>query len=218
MKSGLYYPNRLALVTLQALEEVIGTTGMQAVFHMAGLQDLTLNPPGDNMSRHFDFADFSTLFSTLNGLFGERGAKTLAARAGRMSAQTGVKLFNESPLPEHEIGTTVPIDEPVLNRLVRFSNYLNGVSDQITSVYRCKDGNGFEFMVRVCPVCWGLTAGLPVCSYYEGLLEGVVRLFSNEPAYTAEETLCKASGNEFCLFLLKKQSSPQVFEPDLGVI
>ncbi len=218
MKSGLYYPNRLALVTLQALEEVIGSTGMQAVFHMAGLQDLTLNPPGDNMSRQFDFSDFSALFSTLNGLFGERGAKTLATRAGRMSAQMGVKLFNETPMPEHEHETTAPMDEPVLKRLIRFSNYLNTVSDQITSVYRCKDGNGFEFMVRVCPACWGRTAGLPACSYYEGLLEGVVRLFSNEPAYTAEETLCKASGNEFCLFLLKKQSSPQVLEPDLGVI
>ena len=46
-KSGYYYPNKFARIFLDAMEEVMGKNGLNAVLHLAGLDNLIGNyPPG----------------------------------------------------------------------------------------------------------------------------------------------------------------------------
>ncbi|MCS6964762.1 MAG: hypothetical protein NZM16_12045, partial [Thermoflexus sp.] len=64
-KSGLYYPNKIARIFLEALEEVMGKNGLNAVLHLARLPHLIDNYPPDNLERGFDFADFTAINQAL---------------------------------------------------------------------------------------------------------------------------------------------------------
>ena len=56
-KSGLHYPNNIARIYLQAMEEVMGKNGLNAILNMANLNNLVDNYPPNNLNREFDFAD-----------------------------------------------------------------------------------------------------------------------------------------------------------------
>ncbi|NTU75168.1 MAG: hypothetical protein HGA86_03510 [Anaerolineaceae bacterium] len=186
------------------MEEVIGSSGMKAIFNMANLNNLAVELPPDDMERQFDFADFAQIFSTLTLLIGARGARSLSIRAGRSTMREGIKVFSDPLTPEKETTTEQATNEIQLIRLNRFSNFLNSISDQITTVYRRGDMDGFEFVIHQCPVCWSQTASEPICAFFEGLLEQAVKIFSNDQPYSVTETQCKASGAESCVFLLQK--------------
>ena len=55
-KSGLYYPNNIARIYLQAMEEVMGKNGLNAILNMAGLTHLMDHFPPNNLAREFDFS------------------------------------------------------------------------------------------------------------------------------------------------------------------
>ena len=82
-KSGFYYPNRFALITLEALEEVMGKNGLNAILNMAHMPHLIDHYPPANLERSFDFSDYSMLNIALEEMYGPRGGRGLALRAGR---------------------------------------------------------------------------------------------------------------------------------------
>ena len=84
-KSGLYYPNKFARITVMAMEEIMGTNGLNAILNLSGLSYLIGNYPPDNLEKGFDFADFTALNVALEDMYGPRGGRGLARRryAGR---------------------------------------------------------------------------------------------------------------------------------------
>ena len=60
-KSGYYYPNKIGRIYLQAMEEVMGRNGLNALLNLTGLRPYIQELPPDNLERGFDFADFSNL-------------------------------------------------------------------------------------------------------------------------------------------------------------
>lgn len=92
-KSGLYYPNKIARLALGALEEVMGKNGLNAILNLANLQYLIDNYPSDNLERQFDFADFASLNGALEKMYGPRGGRGLALRAGRAVFNEGLRNF-----------------------------------------------------------------------------------------------------------------------------
>ena len=85
-KSGYYYPNRFALITLNALEEVMGKNGLNAILNLAHLPHLIDNYPPANLERAFDFADYTAINMALEEMYGPRGGRGLALRAGPSSS------------------------------------------------------------------------------------------------------------------------------------
>ena len=203
MGSGLYYPNRFVRITLQALQDVIGATGMKAIYSLSGVSQLLEALPPDDMERQFDFADFSNLFGTLQTMFGVRGAHSLAVRAGRSTFKEGMRVFDKFKLPGMDAGTG-PIGAPgLLIRLNRLSNFLNTISDQHTFVHPCESEYTFEFGISICPVCINRTSTEPICSFFEGLLTEAACSFSGGSDFSAIEIQCHAAGAENCLFEIK---------------
>ncbi len=82
-KSGLYNTNNFGRIALLAYQEVLGKGGINALLHTAGLNDLIDHYPPANMDRGFDFADYTALLLALEELYGPRGGRGLALRAGR---------------------------------------------------------------------------------------------------------------------------------------
>jgi len=59
--SGMYYPNLMSRIYMQALEEVMGKNGINALLNLAKLPHLIDNYPAANLNKEFDFADFGAL-------------------------------------------------------------------------------------------------------------------------------------------------------------
>ncbi len=81
-KSGFYYPNKFALITINALEDVMGKNGLNAILNLANLGNLIDNLPDDNLHKEFDFSDFSAINQALEEMYGPRGGRGLGL-AGR---------------------------------------------------------------------------------------------------------------------------------------
>ena len=91
--SGLYYPNRIARIYLLAMEEIMGKNGLNAILNMAKLSSLIDNYPPDNLDKQFDFSQYSALNAALEEMYGPRGGRGLALRAGRASFARALQSF-----------------------------------------------------------------------------------------------------------------------------
>lgn len=200
MKSGLFYPNRFVRITLQSLEEVIGPSGMTAIYGHTHLSQLAESLPPDDMEKQVDFSDFSMIFDTLQTIFGERGARTLAIRAGRLTFRDGMKFFGKIAEPGSEPGTGPLGAHSVYIHLNRLSNFFNGISDQRSSVESTESINSHFFKIEICPMCIDRSDPDPVCAFFEGLLSESAKTFSGGLEYTTREIECMASGAEACKF------------------
>ncbi len=77
-KSGFYYPNKFARITIEALEQVMGKNGLNAILHLAGLSEYINNYPPNNLEKEYDFAYFTALCVALEEMYGPRGGRGLA--------------------------------------------------------------------------------------------------------------------------------------------
>jgi hypothetical protein len=92
-KSGFYYANKFTLIALKAYEDVMGKNGLNSILNLAGLNNLIDNYPPDNLEREFDFADFTAIHIALEELYGPRGGRGLAQRAGSETFNDSLKNF-----------------------------------------------------------------------------------------------------------------------------
>jgi len=92
-KSGLYYPNKFGMITIKSLEEVMGKNGLNAILNLAGLNNYIENYPPDNLDKGFDFAELSAIGSALEEMYGPRGGRGLALRAGRATFSDALSRF-----------------------------------------------------------------------------------------------------------------------------
>ncbi len=92
-KAGLYYPNKFGLITIKSLEEVMGKNGLNAILNLGGLNNYIENYPADNLDKGFDFAELSAIGVALEEMYGPRGGRGLALRAGRATFSDALKNF-----------------------------------------------------------------------------------------------------------------------------
>lgn len=203
MKSGLYYPNSFIRITLQSLEEVIGPGGMTTIYSHSGLSNLAASLPPENLDKEFDFSDISALFDTLQSIFGTRGSRTLAVRAGRITFVRGLKIFGKESEKGAQPGTGPLGRHSVLIRLNRLSNFFNSVSDQRSSVVLVEEPDSSIFTVHICPLCIERSSAEPVCAFFEGFLAEAAKMFSGGMDYSVHEVQCMAGGAKTCDFEIK---------------
>jgi predicted hydrocarbon binding protein len=207
MENRLFLPNRFARLALLALQEVIGTSAMKALFHVANLPNLVLELPPDNMDCQFAFQDFSRLFESLDTIMGTRGARSLSIRAGRSTMKGGLSEFGTVTIPDNLDSSEQDLDSLLLIHLNRLSNFLNSLVDMHTIVCKREGQYGFEFLIRQCPACFERITVAPVCGFFEGLLAQAVEDFSGRESFLVTETQCAASGSPGCLFIIQEPQS-----------
>jgi len=90
-KSGFYYPNKFGLIMINALEDVMGKNGVNAILNLAGLSHYIDNPLPDNLEKGFDFAEIAAINQALEDMYGPRGGRGLSLRLGRAMFSDGLK-------------------------------------------------------------------------------------------------------------------------------
>ena len=203
-KSGYYYPNRIALIILQALEDVMGKNGLNAILNLAHLNDIIDNYPPSNLEREFDFADFSSLSVGLEEMYGARGGRGLGLRAGRSAFADALRNFGAMAGAGDLAFKVLPLKAKLKVGVPAMAKILSQVSDQETTVEN--HGEEYHYIIHRCPVCWGRTEeDKPVCAISTGLLLEGLKWVSGGSEFDVKETECIAKGDEVCKFIIQKE-------------
>jgi hypothetical protein len=201
--SGYYYTNMIVRFCLEAMEEIMGKNGLNAILNLAGLSHLIDNYPPADLNKGFDFADFSALMGALDEMYGPRGGRGLQLRAGRvgfarggqkMGAMVGVGDLAFKVLP---LGAKLKAGLPAMAMIFsKFSDQKSTVEDR---------GDYYAYVIHRCPVCWGRTADHPICFAAKGLLEEGLHWVSGGRKFRVDEIECIAMGEETCTFAIYKE-------------
>lgn len=203
-KSGYYYPNKFARITIMAMEEIMGKNGLNAILHLAGLDPYIDNYPPDNLEKAFDFADFTALNVALEEMYGPRGGRGLALRAGRATFADALRGFGALAGVGDLAFKVLPLSAKLKVGLPAVANIFSQFSDQISNVF--EEGNDrIIYTLERCPMCWNRTADKPVCYVGQGLLQESLRWVSGGHEFKVDMTTCIAKGEDMGRYVIYKE-------------
>jgi hypothetical protein len=202
-KSEYYYANKIARITLQALEEVMGKNGLNAILNLAHLPQLIDQLPPDNLERQFNFADFSAFNLALEEMYGPRGGRGLALRAGRAAFADSLRNFGALAGVGDMAFKVLPLSIKMRIGLPAMARIFSQISDQHSTVQERE--NDFVYTIHRCPVCWGRhDSDKPVCFVAVGLLQEGLKWLSGGNEFRVNESVCLAMGGPVCEIIIQK--------------
>ncbi len=185
-KSGYYYANKIVLISLNALEEVMGKNGVNAILNLAHLSDLIDNYPPGNLDRQFDFADFSAINLALEEMYGPRGGRGLALRAGRVAFADSLRNFGALAGVSDLAFKVLPLQTKMRIGIPVMAKIFSQISDQYSTVQERE--TDYVYTIHRCPVCWGRhDSDKPVCFIAIGLLQGGLKWLSGGHEFRINE-------------------------------
>ncbi len=203
-KSGLYYPSKFGYIILKALEDVMGKNGLNAILNLAGLNNYVDNYPADNLEKTFDFADLSSINIALEEMYGPRGGRGLALRAGRATFADALRNFGALAGAGDLAFKVLPLQAKMRIGIPAMAKIFSQVSDQYSTVEERE--NEFVYTIHKCPVCWGRSGvDKPVCFIAVGLLQEGLKWVSGGNEFRVNESRCVALGDEVCEFIIQKE-------------
>lgn len=203
-KSGLYYPSKFGLIMIKALEDVMGKNGLNAILNLAGLNAYIDNYPADNLEKSFDFADVSSINIALEEMYGPRGGRGLALRAGRSTFADALKNFGALAGAGDLAFKVLPLQAKMRIGIPAMAKIFTQVSDQHSTVEEHE--NEFVYTIHKCPVCWGRTGvDKPACFIAVGLLQEGLKWVSGGNEFRVNESKCVALGDPVCEFIIQKE-------------
>ncbi len=202
-KSGFYYPNKFARITIEALEEVMGKNGLNAILHLADISELINNYPPDNLEKEFDFAYFTALCVALEEMYGPRGGRGLALRAGRATFADALRGFGALAGVGDLAFKVLPLAAKLKIGLPAMANIFTQFSDQISNVN--EEADKYTYTLERCPMCWNRKTDRPVCYVGQGLLQEGLRWVSGGHEFKVDLAQCIAKGDEMGLYYVYKE-------------
>jgi predicted hydrocarbon binding protein len=197
-----YYPNRWGRLVLTSAEEIVGEKGMAALLNMAKIPEYIGNYPPNNMEKGFTFEQLSQLQQAIWDMYGPRGARVFATRAGEQTFNDGLAHFGalaSTAQAAMKIGT---LEMKIKIGLGFFARWFNDVSDQVVSVI--ESDTHWGWVIEHCPMCWERKSDQAVCHLAIGVLQGGLAWVSNGKHFRLAETECKAMGDENCVVQIDK--------------
>jgi hypothetical protein len=182
-----------------AMEDVMGKSGLGMVLNLAGFEQL----PPDTLAREFDFASMAALNVALEEMYGPRGGRGLALRIGRSCFAQGMKSFGALAGVSDSAFKALPLESRCRLGLTALADIFTSFSDQKTVLN--ENDRTYQMVVEVSPMAWGRTADKPVCHALVGILQENLRWVSNGHEFYVNETQCRATGSETCVFAINKK-------------
>ncbi len=201
--SGYYYPNLIAKIYLEAIEEIMGANGIKALLNMANMPHLIDNYPPGNLSKDFDFADFAHLNEAMEQIYGHRGGRALSLRAGRKAFDQGLRNFGPMVGVADRAFRLLPLKLRMKIGLGAMAKAFSSTSDQVSYIQEEEDR--FVYVIERCPVCWGRHAESPICHAAMGIIQEGLNWGTGGMQFKTAEIACIARGDPACLFSISKE-------------
>ena len=197
-----YYPNKWSRVVLTSAEEIMGEKGIKSLLNLAEMAELYGHYPPDNMKKEFSFDDFGKIQQAIWDMYGSKGARVFATRAGEQSFQDGLAQFKSVAAAAQVAMKVGTLEGKIKLGLEFFSKFFNTVSDQVVEID--EDDKHWIWRIKRCPVCWGRKEEEPVCHLAVGVLQGALGWVSEGKRWRIQETECKAKGDPDCVIKIEK--------------
>ena len=201
--SGYYYPNLIARIYLEAIEEIMGANGVKALLNMANMQHLIDNYPPGNLAKAFDFADFAHLNEAMELMYGHRGGRALSLRAGRKAFDQGLRNFGAMVGVADKTFRLLPLKLRMKVGLGAMAKAFSTTSDQIS--YVIEEADRFVYVIERCPVCWGRHSDTPICHAAMGIIQEGLNWGTGGMQFKTAEVDCIARGDSACRFTISKE-------------
>ena len=198
-----YYPNKMGRIILTAMESIMGSHGVNAVLNLSELDYLVNNYPPNNLDPGFSFKECSAIHKTLEDMYGARGGRALARRAGRETWQYALKEFMPILGITDLAARTIPLSIKLKIGLDIFAQTFNRFSDQVVRLG--EDERGYLWIIERCPLCWGRQTDTPCCHLAVGVLEQGLDWVSRGRRFRVEQVTCIATGDETCTIVISKK-------------
>jgi len=203
-KSGFYNTNNYGRIALLSYEDVLGKGGLNAVLNLASLSNLIDNYPPANMEKAFDFADYTAILVGLEELYGPRGGRGLALRAGRSTFKDIIDNYGAMAGVTDLAFKVLPLGLKLRMGLSAAAKTFSESSDQLTTLQ--DDNDTLTWTIHRCPSCWTRTGSdKPVCYVTIGFLQASLNWVSNGREFRVNESKCCAMGDDVCEFLIQKE-------------
>jgi predicted hydrocarbon binding protein len=191
-------------VILRSMEEVIGRSGVNAVLNLSGLSFLMkpaipVDPEGGVLISYHDLSDTQ---DNLEQLYGLRGGRGLALKAGRAFFTFALRQYGrELGLLDNDFRLQPPAVkiQAGLRRLARFFSQTGD-----SAIHLEEDPRQFRWTVENCPLCWRRRSDVPICHMQVGVLQEYFYWASGGKNYNIVETECSAAGAKACVFTIDK--------------
>jgi len=193
-RSGLYYPNKMGRIFLFALQDVMGQNGLNAILNLAGLEHYIDNLPPDNLEKQFDFADIASLLIALEQMYGPRGGRGLAQRAGRALFANGLKNFGALAGAGDLAFKVLPLDMKLKIGVPAIAKIFNSITDQVSNV--SDEGPYYLYTLERCSMCYGRTSDKPCCHTAVGILQEALKWVSGGNEFKVDIETCMGCGDE----------------------
>jgi len=198
-----YYSNRMARIYLQALEDILGKNGVNALLNLARLKHWINNYPPNNFEREVSFEDFAALNQALDDVYGPRGGRGLGIRGGRATFKYVLKEYGAMLGISDLALRLMPLGMKMRVGLGIMAETFNRSSDQVVRLE--EDNERFYYHIDRCPVCWTRRSQTPICYVALGLLQESLVWVSGGKNISVVETNCIARGDPTCLFVIDKK-------------
>lgn len=198
-----YYPNKIGRIILLAMEEIMGRNGVNAVLNLSKMRHLIGNYPPNNLDRQFSFNDVSAIQKALDEMYGPRGGRGLALRAGRACFKYGLKEFGPVLGIADLTFRLLPLTMKLKVGSEVFANTFNKYSDQVVRL--SEDDDKILWHIDRCPICWGRTSEAPCCHLAVGIIQEALYWVSGGKTFSVQEIECVATGGEACTILIDKK-------------
>lgn len=199
----LYYPNKMVRIVLLALEEVMGRNGVNATLNLAGLLHLVNNYPPNNFDRQVTFEEIGAIMRALEDMYGPRGGRGIALRAGRAAFKYGIKEFGPILGVADLAFRLLPLNMKLKVGAEIFAEAFNRFSDQRVRII--DEEERIIWQNHTCPMCAGRKTDTPCCHLAVGILQESLYWVSGGKHFEVTQTTCRAMGDEVCTFILDKK-------------
>jgi hypothetical protein len=204
-KSGsdpYFHPNRMGMVVLLAMEEILGQGGVKTVLNPADLPVYINDHLPNNQDPALSHPHISHLQARLENAYGSRAGRGLALRVGRASLRYGLREF----------GTELGLNElsfrllPLQTKLKKTSEACAGLFNTYTDQQvRLENEEKFIFWhIQRCPLNRERQAESLGCNLAVGLLQEALFWVSGGKQFDVEEKKCIEGGDKECLVVIDR--------------
>jgi predicted hydrocarbon binding protein len=181
------------------MDEVLGRTGLNAVLKMANLQHFIGNFPPNNFDPGLRFEEMGAIHQSLDQLYGPRGGRGLALRAGRACFNYGIHEFSGGLDLSFRL---LPMNMKLKVGADALATVFNKHSDQRVRIEDNPDQLACH--LERCPLCWQRKTDEPCCHLAVGMIQESLYWMSGGKNFLVKETRCFAAGDKICTFTVER--------------
>jgi predicted hydrocarbon binding protein len=136
-------------------------------------------------------------------MYGPRGGRGLALRAGRATFSEGLRNFGALAGAGDLAFKVLPLTAKLHIGIPAMAKIFSTTSDQHSTV--AEQPEFFVYTIHRCPVCWGRTVDKPACFMATGLLQEGLKWLSGGREFRVVQTTCHGAGDAVCDFQIYKE-------------